>query len=1095
MVAGLLVALLIVIVEGFRKFSTNRMYADVLRASVFIWAAITAFFLVFSARLFLTHKRRRRLADDFFQIEQARLLSESMFSAAFRLSPDAMAINAVPGGQFLEVNDAFTRMVGYTREEIVGKTALEMNLWVDPQHRARVMAKLQEGMEVRDEEIYCRTKSGETRIFLFSGKVIEQGGRPLSLTLGRDITARKKIEDALQASEERFRNLIQDLHVGILLLGPATEAIFANQAALDMFGLKWEQAMGNNISQVFTPIREDGTNLPQSMLPGVQAIETRRTIRNQVVGWRRPESSDVLWTLIGAIPQFTDRGEITGVILSLTNVTELKKAEEALRRNEELFRTLVENLHVGIVLLGPNQEIQFANKACLTMFGMNESEILGKNPGDLGMIPVNEDGAEIPLSLRPVARAITTRQSILKESMGWRRAGSNDVLWLQGEVVPFFGENGQLERVIASFSDMTKRKEAEEALRASEERFRGLIEATHVGIILLGPDRETKYVNQAALDLFGVTLEQALGDRISLYFTPILEDGTKIQRSMLPGVRAAETRAAIRNQVVGWQRRESNEVLWTLVDAVPQFTAHGELAGAFISITNITGVKKAEEALQKSEELFRTLVQNSDVGVVLYGPNHEIQFANRASLEMFGRREDQVLGEKGIDLSLTPLTEDGKEMPLAMRAVPRVFADKRAVLNEVTGWRRAGSNEVLWLQGGAVPLFGKNGELDRVITSFVDITKRKRAEEGLRASEELFRTLVENLHVGVVLLGPNQECQYANRASSEMFGLKEKQSLGKRAIDLGLTPLYEDGTEMPASMRPVARAFTTRQAVLNWVMGWRLAGSNDVVWIQGEAVPLFGKNGDLESVIAAYSDITNRKQAEAALHQLSTRLLQLQDEERRHIGRELHDVLAQSVMAVNLDLAQVARSSVPLDKQAKRALAEARGMLGEMSREIRTLSYLLHPPVLDELGLASAIQEYATGFSERSGIALELDIQSGFGRLPQDAETALFRIVQESLSNIQRHSGSRSARIRLRAHGHSVELQVSDRGRGMDQMKVERGSGAETRLGVGILGMRERMAQLKGKLEVESTPSGTTVRATIPLTIEVSNATTHPRGG
>jgi signal transduction histidine kinase len=224
-------------------------------------------------------------------------------------------------------------------------------------------------------------------------------------------------------------------------------------------------------------------------------------------------------------------------------------------------------------------------------------------------------------------------------------------------------------------------------------------------------------------------------------------------------------------------------------------------------------------------------------------------------------------------------------------------------------------------------------------------------------------------------------------------------------------------------------------------------------------------------------------------------LLQLQDEERRHIGRELHDVLAQSVMAVNLDLAQVARSSVPLDKQAKRALAEARGMLGEMSREIRTLSYLLHPPVLDELGLASAIQEYATGFSERSGIALELDIQSGFGRLPQDAETALFRIVQESLSNIQRHSGSRSARIRLRADGHSVELQVSDRGRGMDQMKVERGSGAETRLGVGILGMRERMAQLKGKLEVESTPSGTTVRATIPLTIEVSNATTHPRGG
>jgi len=961
-VAGLLIVLLVLVIERFRPSPANRLFSDAFQAAVIAWAAITVSFMVSTARLFLTSEKQRRFADDFFQPEQARLRSESMFSAAFRLSPDAMAINAVPGGQFLEVNDTFTRLVGYTREEIVAKTALEMNLWVDTSHRARVMAKLQEGSEVRDEEFRCRTKSGETRIFLFSGKVIEPGGRPLSLTLARDVTERKMTEKALHASEERFRNLIQDSHVGILLLGPATEAIYANQAALDMFGLGWDEAMGNNISRTFTPIHEDETNLPRSMLPGVRAIETRQTIRNQVVGWRRPESNDVLWTLIGAIPQFTVQGDITGVIISLTNITELRKAEEA--------------------------------------------------------------------------------------------------------------------------------------LRASEERFRGLIEAMHVGIVLLGPATETKYVNQAALDMFGVTLEQALGNRIPLhYFTPIREDGTKISRSILPGVRAAETRQTIRNQVVGWQRADSNDVFWTLVDAVPQLTPQGEIGGVILSIANITGMKRAEEALQKSEELFRTLVQNSDVGVVLYGPNHEIQFANQASLAMFGRKEEEVLGEKGLDLSLTPLNEDGKEMPLSMRAAPRVFTSRRAILNEVTGWRRAGSKDVLWLQGGAVPLFGENGELERVLTSFVDITKRKQAEEALRASEERFRTLVENLHVGVVLLGPNQEAQYANRASSTMFGLQEQQSLGKTLMDLGLTPLYEDGTEMPFSLRPVARVYSTRQAVLNWVMGWRLDASNNIVWIQGEAVPMFGKDGELEGVIAAYSDITLRKQAEEVLHQLSTRLLQLQDEERRHLGRELHDVLAQSVMAVNLDLAQVARSSVPLDKQAKRALSEARSMLGEMSREIRTLSYLLHPPVLDELGLASAIQEYATGFSERSGITLQLDVQSGFGRLPQEAETALFRIVQESLSNIQRHSGSRTAAIRLRADSSGVELQVSDEGRGMDQTQVERGSGAGTRLGVGILGMRERMTQLKGKLEVESSSSGTTVRATIPLMIEVSNATSHPRGG
>jgi PAS domain S-box-containing protein len=776
-------------------------------------------------------------------------------------------------------------------------------------------------------------------------------------------TARRKTEEALRAIEERFRNLIEGLHVGVLLLGPSAEAQFANQAALDMFGLKREEALGGNISQTLAPIREDGTKIPSSMLPGARSIETGKTIRNQVVGWRLPDSNDVLWTLIDAIPQFNDQAKISGAIVSVTNITELKNAETALRKSEVLFRTLVQTSNVGVVLYGPDQEIQFANKASLAMFGKKEEEVLGKKGLDLSMTPLNEDGTEMPLLMRAVPRAFAARQAILNEVTGWRRAGSKDVLWLQGEAVPVFDKNGELEGVITSFSDVTKRKQAEEALRASEK-------------------------------------------------------------------------------------------------------------------------------------LFRTLVENMHVSIVLLGPDQEIQFANPASFKMFGiKKEERVLGKTVRDLGATPLNEDGTEMPFSMRPVARAIATRQPVLNWVMGYRLPSSNEVLWVQGEVVPLLSENGEVERVIASFSDVTKRKQAEEALRASEELFRTLVESLHVGIALIGPNQEIQFANRASSKMFGLKEKESLGKSSIDLGMTPLNEDGTEMPASMRPVAQAIASRQSVLNWVMGWRRAHSNDVFWIQGEAVPLLDKNGELKSVIASYSDVTKRKHAEEAFRQLSTRLLQLQDEERRRIGRELHDVLAQSVMAVNLDLAQVGRSSVPLGKRAKRALSDARGVLGEMSREIRTLSYTLHPPVLDELGLVSAIQEFAAGFSARSGVAVEMDLQAGFGRLSQEAETALFRIVQESLSNVQRHSGSQTAKIRLRGGSDYVELEISDQGRGVDPMIVERGGSLGTRLGVGILGMHERMAQLGGKLEVVSSTSGTTVRATIPLTIEVSHAASHTSGG
>jgi len=178
-------------------------------------------------------------------------------------------------------------------------------------------------------------------------------------------------------------------------------------------------------------------------------------------------------------------------------------------------------------------------------------------------------------------------------------------------------------------------------------------------------------------------------------------------------------------------------------------------------------------------------------------------------------------------------------------------------------------------------------------------------------------------------------------------------------------------------------------------------------------------------------------------------------------------------------------------------LTEARRVLREMSRDIRTLSYLLHPPVLDELGLASALREYAHGFSERSGIALGIDIQPDFPRMPQEVETAFFRIVQESLANIQKHSGSSTGTIRLFNGQGRVQLEIRDQGRGMAAKPGGNGRvvAKASRLGVGILGMRERMAQLGGTLEVESGASGTAVHATIPLAPEGTHDTpSHPRG-
>jgi PAS domain S-box-containing protein len=368
--------------------------------------------------------------------------------------------------------------------------------------------------------------------------------------------------------------------------------------------------------------------------------------------------------------------------------------------------------------------------------------------------------------------------------------------------------------------------------------------------------------------------------------------------------------------------------------------------------------------------------------------------------------------------------------------------------------------------------------------------RQRRSEKALRVSEQRFRSLIEELHVGLVLLGPNADIQFANRAAQKIFGLDEAEVIGKNSGELNLIAVNEQGVEIPFAMRPGPRAIATGEAIRNEVLGWKKPGSDEIVWIVGEVVPIFRENGELDHLISSFSDITTRKQAEERLHQLSAHLLQLQDEERRRLGRELHDSLAQSVMAVNLDLAQLSRFKASLGEAANRAVSDARETLREMSREIRTLSYLLHPPVLDEMGLAAAVKEYAEGFGARSGIAVELELQPFFRRLPQEAETALFRIVQESLANIQKHSGSSTAMIRLRSDAGAVELEVSDRGRGFDKSALEQ-NGTGPRLGVGILGMRERMAQLGGRLDIKSSSSGTTVRAKVQVMVEANHAPSH----
>jgi signal transduction histidine kinase len=244
------------------------------------------------------------------------------------------------------------------------------------------------------------------------------------------------------------------------------------------------------------------------------------------------------------------------------------------------------------------------------------------------------------------------------------------------------------------------------------------------------------------------------------------------------------------------------------------------------------------------------------------------------------------------------------------------------------------------------------------------------------------------------------------------------------------------------------------------------------------AIALPGLVPEVHKMVAsAHVSEERRKQLEQAnsnLVQLSNRVLNVQDGERRRIARELHDGVGQYLAAIKMSC-EVAMQQSPQGNGTE-ALNESLVLIDRCTSEVRTLSHLLHPPLLEEMGLASAMPWYLEGFTQRSGIQIELDMPSHLERLSQPLELALFRVLQESLTNIHRHSESKVARIALRINDGNVVLTIEDRGKGMSN-----GNGHPLRDGVGIASMRERVRELGGQLHLTTTPSGTTVQAVIPM--------------
>jgi PAS domain S-box-containing protein len=361
--------------------------------------------------------------------------------------------------------------------------------------------------------------------------------------------------------------------------------------------------------------------------------------------------------------------------------------------------------------------------------------------------------------------------------------------------------------------------------------------------------------------------------------------------------------------------------------------------------------------------------------------------------------------------------------------------------------------------------------------------RRKRATQELWEIEKQFRLLFESSQDGILIADEDGRFLLVNRAACELLGYTRDQLLRMKVTDLGSSYSPEGSARYLAHLRTGYEVgeFSFLRA------GWQ---HRTVQYTASRVMP--GRNlsilRDITESKQAEEDLrlsrerffTEHRKAEEALEHLTARLLQLQDEERRRIARELHDVTAQNMLAIVTNLSRI-RQGRYLPSEFDEIVTDCYKLGKESLKDIRTFSYLLHPPMLDESGLFDALQWYVDGFINRSGIYVDLVMSGEVERFPSEVEIALFRVVQESLTNIHRHSGSDTASIRLEREEKQLVLQITDRGRGMPGTVKSKGTNETLLLGVGIPGMRQRIRQLGGNLEIKSSEQGTTVKVTVPL--------------
>jgi PAS domain S-box-containing protein len=767
------------------------------------------------------------------QLKEGLSVDQAFWQTAIEIGGDGVWDWNVETGEVV-FSVRWKEMLGYGEDEILSNLD-EWSSRVHPDDLRNVIDEIDR--HLRGETSLCRSqyrlrcKDGSYKWMLDRGKVVTRtdDGRPSKMVRAqRDITEHKQTEEALLRSEGRYKTAIENSRDGVFIVRNG-KILFCNGRMAEMFGL--------DCADDFLQAEPYFFIHPDDVARIKQISEDRRVGRQapdryDFKGIRKDGGVLALEASVSKI-LFSD---MPSTLVYVRDVSDRKQAEEELKKSQEQYRRIVETTCEGICVLDETWRITLVNKQMEAMFGSEQHEMIG---ADFGLFGFDEGST---------ARRKRREQGISEQFERRYRRKDGTTLWVHLSATPIMDDDNRFMGAFAMFTDITARKAAEEALKTSQEQYRRIVETTSEGIIVLEENFTVSFANERMAAMLACELEDLIGKRIDPFIfdedIPELEEKRKRRRR------------GIAEQFERRHRRKDGATLWVHLSATPIMDENDRFRGSFAMFTDITARKAAEEALRKSQEQYRRIVETANEGISVLDENFTISFVNRRMAELLGYEPADLIGKKIDDF---------------------VFADDIPDFLERRGRRLQGVSEqyerryrrrdgsILWTLNSITAMMDKKGKFLGCFGMHTDITERKIAEKAVQESEAKYRNIFENAIEGIFQVLPGGPFVTVNPALAKMYGYETPEEFISN-----VTSLEEQIYPNPGKRADLLNSLNANGIVVGHEIDLRRKdGSTCSVLMDAKAVrDVKGKTVYYEGRVV---DITGRKRAEEALRESEER--------------------------------------------------------------------------------------------------------------------------------------------------------------------------------------------------------------------------------